>query len=188
MPRPRFRDSPAGWTYNVGASCLCADREIFFLSNIEGCSSNGIQEGHLWQSWWQVWREDIHRRAAPLDRLARSSRDLLNILHDLKEGSCGFVSLGESWCDTTSDIGQLVVTIMSGIAEFERKLILSRTEAGIAKARANGKKFGRPSALDVGEKRKIAERYAAGETLTLLDHAHPLREREKRAWRYPDRL
>ena len=103
-----------------------------------------------------------------LDRLARSSRDLLNILHDLKEGSCGFVSLGEAWCDTTSDIGQLVVTIMSGIAEFERKLILSRTESGIAKARANGKKFGRPSALDVTQKRKIAERYAAGETMARL--------------------
>jgi DNA invertase Pin-like site-specific DNA recombinase len=103
-----------------------------------------------------------------LDRLARSSRDLLNILHELKEGSCGFVSLGESWCDTTSDIGELIVTIMSGIAQFERKLILSRTEAGIAKARANGKKFGRPSALDVGQKRKIAERYAAGETMAQL--------------------
>jgi DNA invertase Pin-like site-specific DNA recombinase len=103
-----------------------------------------------------------------LDRLARSSRDLLNILHELKEGSCGFVSLAESWCDTTSDIGELVVTIMSGIAQFERKLILSRTEAGIAKARANGKKFGRPSALDVGQKRKIAERYAAGETMAQL--------------------
>jgi DNA invertase Pin-like site-specific DNA recombinase len=103
-----------------------------------------------------------------LDRLARSSRDLLNILHDLKEGSCGFVSLGESWCDTTSDIGELVVTIMAGIAQFERKLILSRTEVGIAKARANGKKFGRPSALDVTQKRKIAERYAAGETMAQL--------------------
>jgi DNA invertase Pin-like site-specific DNA recombinase len=103
-----------------------------------------------------------------LDRLARSSRDLLNILHDLKEGSCGFVSLGESWCDTTSDIGELVVTIMSGIAQFERKLILSRTEAGIAKARANGKKFGRPSALDVTQKRRLAERYAAGETMAQL--------------------
>ena len=103
-----------------------------------------------------------------LDRMARSSRDLLNILHDLKEGSCGFVSLGESWCDTTSDIGELVVTIMSGIAQFERKLILSRTEVGIAKARAQGKKFGRPSALDAGQKRKIADRYAAGETMAEL--------------------
>ena len=103
-----------------------------------------------------------------LDRLARSSRDLLNILHDLEEGACGFVSLGEAWCDTTSDIGKLVITIMSGIAQFERSLILSRTEAGIAKARENGKKFGRPSALDVTQKRKIAERYAAGETMAEL--------------------
>ena len=103
-----------------------------------------------------------------LDRLARSSRDLLNILGQLEEGSCGFVSLGESWCDTTSDVGKLVITIMSGIAEFERKLILSRTEAGIAKARKQGKKFGRPSALEVGQKRKIAERYAAGETMAQL--------------------
>jgi DNA invertase Pin-like site-specific DNA recombinase len=103
-----------------------------------------------------------------LDRLARSSRDLLNILHDLKEGSCGFVSLGESWCDTTSDIGELVVTIMAGIAQFERKLIFSRTEVGIAKAREQGKKFGRPSALDVGQKRKIAEGYAKGETMATL--------------------
>src|SRR5215831_3517329 len=87
-----------------------------------------------------------------LDRLARSSRDLLNILHDLEEGACGFVSLGEAWCDTTSDIGKLVIT----------------TEAGIAKARENGKKFGRPSALDVTQKRKIAERYAAGETMAEL--------------------
>jgi DNA invertase Pin-like site-specific DNA recombinase len=103
-----------------------------------------------------------------LDRLARSSRDLLNILHDLEEGACGFVSLGETWCDTTSDVGKLVVTIMSGIAEFERKLITARCEEGIAKARANGKKFGRPSALDVGQRRKIAERYAAGETMAEL--------------------
>jgi len=103
-----------------------------------------------------------------LDRLARSSRDLLNILGQLEEGSCGFVSLGEAWCDTTSDVGKLVITIMSGIAEFERKLILSRTEAGIAKAKEQGKKFGRPSALDVGQKRKIAERYAAGETMQAL--------------------
>jgi DNA invertase Pin-like site-specific DNA recombinase len=57
---------------------------------------------------------------------------------------------------------------MSGIAEFERKLIQSRCEEGIAKARAKGTKFGRTAALNVGQKRKIAERYAAGETMTDL--------------------
>src|SRR6516165_12571344 len=50
-----------------------------------------------------------------LDRLARSSRDLHNILHELQQLSCGFVSLGESWCDTTTDVGRLVMTIMGGI-------------------------------------------------------------------------
>jgi DNA invertase Pin-like site-specific DNA recombinase len=103
-----------------------------------------------------------------LDRLARSSRDLHNILHDLEEGACGLVSLGETWCDTTTDVGKLVLTIMGGIAEFERGLIRTRCEEGIAKAREKGKKFGRPSALDAGQRRKIAERYAGGETMADL--------------------
>ncbi len=51
---------------------------------------------------------------AKLDRLARSSRDLANILHDLDEGGCGFVSLGESWCDTSTPVGRLLVTVLSG--------------------------------------------------------------------------
>ncbi|MGY0573723.1 recombinase family protein [Bradyrhizobium sp. RDM12] len=103
-----------------------------------------------------------------LDRLARSGRDLHNILHELEGISCGFLSLGESWCDTTTDVGRLMLTIMSGIAEFERKLILSRTEAGIARAKKQGKKFGRPSALDVGQRRVIADRYAKGATMAEL--------------------
>jgi DNA invertase Pin-like site-specific DNA recombinase len=55
-----------------------------------------------------------------LDRIARSSRDLHNIIGELQERGCGFVSLGDSWCDTTSDVGRLVLAIMGGIAEFER--------------------------------------------------------------------
>src|SRR5215470_4006445 len=98
-----------------------------------------------------------------LDRLARSSRDLHNILHELQERSCGFLSLGESWCDTTTDIGRLVMTIMGGIAEFERSLIRKRCEEGIERAKRKGTKFGRPTALDTSQKRKIAERYAKGE-------------------------
>jgi DNA invertase Pin-like site-specific DNA recombinase len=60
-----------------------------------------------------------------LDRLARSSRDLHNIVHELDGLSCGFVSLGESWCDTTTDAGRLMLTIMGGIAEFERGLAVA---------------------------------------------------------------
>ena len=103
-----------------------------------------------------------------LDRLARSSRDLHNILHEMEGLSCGFVSLGESWCDTTTDIGRLMLTIMGGIAEFERGLIRKRTDEGIERARKQGKKFGRPERLDDGQKRKIADFYAAGKTIPEL--------------------
>jgi DNA invertase Pin-like site-specific DNA recombinase len=103
-----------------------------------------------------------------LDRLARSSRDLQNILHDLREKGCGFVSLGESWCDTTTDVGRLMLTIMGGIAEFERGLIRERCADGIERAKAKGTKFGRKAVLDAGQKRKIAERYAGGETMAEL--------------------
>jgi DNA invertase Pin-like site-specific DNA recombinase len=61
-----------------------------------------------------------------------------------------------------------MMTIMGGIAEFERGLIRSRCNDGIERAKAKGTKFGRPTALDAGQRRKIAERYAAGETMAEL--------------------
>jgi DNA invertase Pin-like site-specific DNA recombinase len=108
-----------------------------------------------------------------LDRIARSSRDLHNILGELKERGVGFTSLGDSWCDTTTDVGRLVLAIMGGIAEFERELIRKRCQAGIDRAKAQGKQFGRKPVLDNGQRRKIAERYAAGETMRelALDYA-----------------
>ena len=84
-----------------------------------------------------------------------------------------FVSLRESWCDTTTDFGRLMLTIMGGIAEFEHNLILRRTEEGIAKRQ--GKQFGRPNALDNGQKRKIAERITntlIEEGKAQLEHIH----------------
>ena len=61
-----------------------------------------------------------------------------------------------------------MMTIMSGIAEFERELIRERCEEGIERAKRKGTKFGRPSALDAGQRRRIAERYTAGETMAEL--------------------
>ncbi len=57
---------------------------------------------------------------------------------------------------------------MGGMAEFERKLIRQRCEEGIKRARAKGTQFGRPSVLDAGQRRKIAERHSAGETMAEL--------------------
>ena len=65
-----------------------------------------------------------------LDRLARSTRDLLNILAKLNEKNVGFRSLGDVWADTTTPHGRLMLTLLGGIAEFERELIRMRTAGG----------------------------------------------------------
>jgi len=103
-----------------------------------------------------------------LDRLCRSTRDLLNILGELSAQQCGFVSLGESWCDTTTSVGRLMMTIMSGIAEFERELIQARTGEGLARAKAKGTKFGRKRSLSPEQVKVAAAGYAAGKTLAEL--------------------
>jgi DNA invertase Pin-like site-specific DNA recombinase len=104
-----------------------------------------------------------------IDRIARSARDLLNIIAgELKDRNCGFVSLGDSWCDSTNEMGRFMLTVMSGIAELERDLIRKRCEAGIARAKAKGKRFGRPVALDASQRKIIAERYAKGESMDAL--------------------
>ncbi|MCC8975157.1 recombinase family protein [Bradyrhizobium brasilense] len=103
-----------------------------------------------------------------LDRLARSSRDLHNIVGELEGLSVGFLSLGEAWCDTTTPVGKMMLAVMGGLAEFERSLIRSRCEAGIERAKRQGKQFGRPSALDAGQKKVIADRYGKGATIPEL--------------------
>ena len=82
-----------------------------------------------------------------LDRLARSTRDLLEIAEQLNEAQAGLRSLHEPWADTTSPAGRMVLTVFAGIAEFERELIRERTHAGRKAAQARGVRFGRPPKL-----------------------------------------
>ncbi len=82
-----------------------------------------------------------------LDRLARSTRDLLDIAEKLRDVDAGLRSLAEPWADTTSPAGRMVLTVFAGIAEFERTLILGRTSAGRDAAKQRGVRFGRPPAL-----------------------------------------
>jgi DNA invertase Pin-like site-specific DNA recombinase len=82
-----------------------------------------------------------------LDRLARSTRDLLEISELLNRAGVGLRSLAEPWADTTSPSGKMVLTIFAGIAEFERSLIAERTSAGREAAKKKGVRFGRPSKL-----------------------------------------
>jgi DNA invertase Pin-like site-specific DNA recombinase len=78
-----------------------------------------------------------------LDRLARSTRDLLNTLAAIAERKAGFRSLGDEWADTTTSHGRLMLTVLGGLAEFERDLIRARTGEGRERAKARGVKLSR---------------------------------------------
>jgi hypothetical protein len=98
-----------------------------------------------------------------LDRLARSTRDLLNILADIAERGARFKSLHDAWADTTTPHGRLMLTVLGGLAEFERELILARTSDGRARAKARGVRFGRPSALTAHQRHEALQRIGNGE-------------------------
>jgi DNA invertase Pin-like site-specific DNA recombinase len=101
-----------------------------------------------------------------LDRLARSTRDLLNTLDAVTKAGAGFRSLGDTWADTTTAHGRLMLTVLGGLAEFERELIRARTGEGRARAVANGVKLGRKPSLTHHQRNEAVKRIKAGkETL-----------------------
>ena len=98
-----------------------------------------------------------------LDRLARSTRDLLNVLAAIGEREAGFRSLKDTWADTTTAHGRLMLTVLGGLAECERELIRSRTGDGRKRAKDRGVKFGRPSALTAHQRQEALQRLANGD-------------------------
>lgn len=122
-----------------------------------------------------------------LDRLARSTRDLLDIAEQLNDTGTGLRSLGEPWADTTSPAGRMVLTVFAGIAEFERALINQRTSAGRTAAKARGIRFGRPPKLTAEQialgRRLVEEGTSVREAAKLLKchHATLYRALEERA-------
>ena len=99
-----------------------------------------------------------------LDRLARSTRDLLNVLDEVADRGAGFKSLKDTWADTTTPHGKLMLTVLGGLAEFERELIRARTGEGRKRAKARGVRFGRPSKLTSHQRQEALRRLAKGET------------------------
>jgi DNA invertase Pin-like site-specific DNA recombinase len=98
-----------------------------------------------------------------LDRLARSTRDLLNIVAAIAEREAGFRSLKDTWADTTTPHGRLMLTVLGGLAEFERELIRARTGDGRTRAKARGVRFGRPTVLTPHQRTEALQRLARGD-------------------------
>jgi DNA invertase Pin-like site-specific DNA recombinase len=98
-----------------------------------------------------------------LDRLARSTRDLLNTLATITDRKAGFRSLGDTWANTTTAHGRLMLTVLGGLAEFERELIRTRTGEGRKRAIARGVKMGRPPKMTPHQIKEALRRREAGE-------------------------
>ena len=107
-----------------------------------------------------------------LDRLARSTRDLLNTLAAVGEAGATFKSLGDQWADTTTPHGRLMLTVLGGLAEFERHLILARTSEGRQRAQQRGVRFGRKQKLTVHQQQEALARRAAGEALVDIARSY----------------
>ena len=107
-----------------------------------------------------------------LDRLARSTRDLLNLLAVVAEKGAGFKSLRDTWADTTTAHGRLMLTVLGGLAEFERELIRTRTGEGRERAKARGVVMGRKPKLTVHQRREAIARREAGEVLTDIARSY----------------
>lgn len=133
-----------------------------FREKVSGARSDRVQLARVLQA---LSKGDI-LIVTRLDRLARSTRDLLNVLAGVAEKGAGFRSIGDAWADTTTPHGRLMLTVLGGLAEFERELIRARTGEGRVRAIARGVKMGRRPKLTRHQVKEALARREAGEMLT----------------------
>ena len=107
-----------------------------------------------------------------LDRLARSTRDLLNILDAVAKAGAGFKSIADPMIDTTSPHGKLILAVLAALSEFERSMILARTSEGRKRAMVRGIRFGRKPKLTPHQIREALARRKAGEPLVEIGRSY----------------
>jgi DNA invertase Pin-like site-specific DNA recombinase len=107
-----------------------------------------------------------------LDRLARSTIDLLTTIKQIADKGCLFKSLAEPWCDTTTPGGRLMLTVLGGLAEFERELIKARTSKGRERAKRAGIRMGRKPKLTPHQIAEVRDRKAGGGSVKFLARSY----------------
>lgn len=141
------------------AALTAAGADKVFREVASGAKTDRAQLRHLLD---QLTTGDV-MMVTRLDRLARSTLDLLHTLKAVADKGAGFRSLADVWADTTTAHGRLMLTILGGLAEFERELIKARTGEGRRRAKAQGKSLGRPFKLTDHQKAEAIRRREAGE-------------------------
>ncbi|RPD91818.1 recombinase family protein [Candidatus Pantoea deserta] len=103
-----------------------------------------------------------------LDRLGRNAMDIRKTVELLAASEIRVHCLALGGVDLTSPAGKMTMQVISAVAEFERDLLLERTHAGIARAKASGKRFGRPPALNDEQKLEVLARIDTGESISAI--------------------
>lgn len=150
------------------AELKAANCEKVFQEKVSGARSDRKQLVRL----MAVLSKEDTLVVTRLDRLARSTRDLLNLLAALAEKGAGFKSLRDTWADTTTAHGRLMLTVLGGLAEFERELIRNRTGEGRERAKERGVVMGRKPKLTLHQRREALARREAGEVLTEIARSY----------------
>ena len=103
-----------------------------------------------------------------LDRLGRNAMDVGSTVAQLAEIGVHVHCLALGGVDLTSSTGKLTMNVINAVAEFERDLLIERTQAGLARAKAAGRKLGRPASLSPEQRQDVARRLAQGATISAL--------------------
>ncbi len=143
---------------------LAVGCEKLFEEKISGAKRNRPE---LEKLLGEVRKKDI-LVVTRLDRLARSTVELLAIAERLREKDTGLQSLDEPWVDTESPSGRMILTVFAGIAEFERALIRQRTRDGLVDARKRGVAFGRPPKMRPDQQALVRELINQGQSISQV--------------------
>jgi DNA invertase Pin-like site-specific DNA recombinase len=163
------RVSTDGQTLDAQQATLkAAGAEKVFAEKVSGAKTNRAQ---LAKAIEALAGGDV-LLVTRLDRLARSTRDLLNVLATVTDKGAGFKSLADAWADTTTAHGRLMLTVLGGLAEFERELIRARTDEGRKRAQARGVRFGRKLKLTSHQIAEARLRREAGEALVEIGRSY----------------
>jgi putative DNA-invertase from lambdoid prophage Rac len=103
-----------------------------------------------------------------LDRLGRNAMDIRKTVEQLAASDIRVHCLALGGVDLTSPAGKMTMQVISAVAEFERDLLLERTHSGIARAKAAGKRFGRPSALNEQQQQAVMARINTGTSISAV--------------------
>ena len=103
-----------------------------------------------------------------LDRLGRDAIDVSATVADLEEKGIRVHCLALGGVDLTSSAGRMTMNVISAVAQFERDLLIERTQSGLARARDDGKTLGRPSVLSPDQQRQVKAKIRAGETVSAI--------------------